>query len=60
VLGLHFKRQPQNAGRVEEVLERLGIASKADKLPRDLSGGEKQRVALARALVGKPSLFAGG
>ncbi len=56
-LGLHFKRQPQNAGRVDEVLERLGIARKADKLPRDLSGGEKQRVALARALVGKPSLL---
>lgn len=56
-LGLYFKRQPQNAGRVEEVLERLGIARKADKLPRDLSGGEKQRVALARALVGKPSLL---
>lgn len=56
-LGLHFKRQPQNAGRVEEVLERLGIVRKADKLPRDLSGGEKQRVALARALVGKPSLL---
>lgn len=56
-LGLHFKRQPQNARRVEEVLERLGIARKADKLPCDLSGGEKQRVALARALVGKPSLL---
>ena len=56
-LGLHFKRQPPNAGRVNEVLERLGIARKADKLPRDLSGGEKQRVALARALVGKPSLL---
>jgi putative ABC transport system ATP-binding protein len=56
-LGLHFKRQPQNGGRVEEVLERLGITNKADKLPRDLSGGEKQRVALARAMVGKPSLL---
>jgi ABC-type lipoprotein export system ATPase subunit len=56
-LGLHFKRLPQNAARVDEVLERLGIAGKADKLPRDLSGGEKQRVTLARALVGKPSLL---
>ena len=56
-LGLHLKRQPQNVGRVNDVLERLGIARKADKLPRDLSGGEKQRVALARALVGKPSLL---
>lgn len=56
-LGLHFKRQPPDTGRVGEVLERLGVTPKADKLPRDLSGGEKQRVALARALVGKPSLL---
>lgn len=56
-LGLRLKRQPHNAGRVDETLELLGIAGKAGKLPRDLSGGEKQRVALARALVSKPSLL---
>ena len=56
-LGLRLKRQPADDGRVAEVLEWLGLAAKADKLPRDLSGGEKQRVALARALVGRPSLL---
>ncbi len=56
-LGLRLKRQPANAGRVNEVLQLLGMSSKLDKLPRDLSGGEKQRVAFARALVGKPSLL---
>ena len=57
MLGLRLKRQPQDAKRVNEVLTLLGLASKAAKLPRDLSGGEKQRVAFARALVGKPGLL---
>lgn len=57
MLGLRLKRQPPAARRVDEVLELLGLAKKAAKLPRDLSGGEKQRVAFARALVGKPSLL---
>ncbi len=56
-LGLRFKRQPHDAKRVNDAIELLGIAAKADRFPRDLSGGEKQRVALARALVGKPSLL---
>ena len=56
-LGLRLKRQPANTSRVSEVLQLLGMSNKADKLPRDLSGGEKQRVAFARALVGKPSLL---
>lgn len=56
-LGLRLKRQPVDAARVNEVLELLGISPKADKLPRDLSGGEKQRTAFARALAGRPSLL---
>jgi cell division transport system ATP-binding protein len=32
----------------------VGLASKATKLPRELSGGEQQRVAIARALVNDP------
>ena len=36
---------------------RLGIASKAKKLPRDLSGGEKQRIAIARGLIGSPDVL---
>ena len=40
-----------------ELLERVGIAEKAAKLPRELSGGEQQRVAVARALVNRPRLL---
>ena len=53
MLGLRLKRQPPDARRVDEVLELLGLAKKAAKLPRDLSGGEKQRVAFARAQIGR-------
>lgn len=37
-------------------LERVGLADKMQRLPRDLSGGEQQRVAIARALVNQPPL----
>lgn len=41
---------------VAEALEWLGLASKADSRPAQLSGGECQRVAIARAMVKKPVL----
>ncbi|HEX3867362.1 MAG TPA: ATP-binding cassette domain-containing protein, partial [Gemmatimonadaceae bacterium] len=41
-------------GKVARALTRVGLASKAQALPRELSGGEQQRVALARALVNDP------
>jgi cell division transport system ATP-binding protein len=44
-------------GRVARVLPRVGLASKATALPRELSGGEQQRVAIARALVNDPFLI---
>ena len=40
-----------------EMLERVGLAHLADRLPAALSGGQKQRVALARALVIEPPLL---
>jgi len=40
-----------------ELLGRVGIADKAGKLPRELSGGEQQRVAVARSLVNRPRLL---
>ena len=44
-------------GRVARVLTRVGLASKGNALPRELSGGEQQRVAIARALVNDPFLL---
>jgi putative ABC transport system ATP-binding protein len=43
--------------RRTELLEALGLSSKADAAPARLSGGEQQRVALARAMANRPSLL---
>ncbi|GAA1156686.1 amino acid ABC transporter ATP-binding protein [Kribbella jejuensis] len=40
-----------------ELLERVGVADKADAYPRQLSGGQQQRVAIARALALKPKVL---
>ena len=39
-----------------DLLDRLGLADRADSLPRQLSGGEQQRLAFAQALIGRPGL----
>ncbi|MGY6710196.1 MAG: ABC transporter ATP-binding protein [Rhizobiaceae bacterium] len=43
--------------KAQQMLERVGLAHLADRLPAALSGGQKQRVALARALVIEPPLL---
>lgn len=43
--------------RAAELLERVGLASRADRLPAQLSGGERQRVGIARALMNRPSVL---
>jgi len=43
--------------RVKKMLEKVGIASRANHLPGLLSGGEQQRVAIARALINEPSII---
>jgi putative ABC transport system ATP-binding protein len=40
-----------------DLLGEVGLADKTERLPRDLSAGEKQRVAIARALAGSPPLI---
>ena len=50
---------PKNAARRKalELLERVGLADKAEALPDELSGGQKQRVAIARALAMDPEIL---
>ena len=53
---------PYRIGRAErrrghELLDRIGLASRPDALPAQLSGGEQQRVAIARALINRPTLL---
>ncbi len=40
-----------------QALERVGLGSKLDRLPNQLSGGEQERVAIARAIVNNPHIL---
>ena len=41
----------------DEALERVGLSSRADHFPSQLSGGEQQRVAIARAIAKQPDVL---
>ena len=47
----------ERRARSLELLEKVGIPEKADRLPSELSGGQRQRVAIARALANRPALL---
>ena len=49
--------QDQVQQRVEEVLEHIGLRQYLNRMPSELSGGQRRRVAIARAMAAKPSLL---
>lgn len=52
------KMSPEGAEKkAMELLERVGLADKADSYPHQLSGGQQQRVAIARALAMSPDIM---
>lgn len=52
-----FSHKPVNETRLNDLLVRLELDSLQDKLPAEISGGEKQRTALARALLTEPDVI---
>ena len=56
---VHVKKEPkaQAEARAREMLQKVGLAEKADQYPGQLSGGQAQRVAIARALCMQPEIM---
>ncbi|NND88914.1 MAG: ATP-binding cassette domain-containing protein [Flavobacteriaceae bacterium] len=52
-----WKEKAKMNNRIDEVLDKVGMKTKAFKYPYQLSGGEQQRVAIARALLNEPELI---
>ena len=52
-----WKERGRIDARILEVLEAVGMSTKAHKMPHQLSGGEQQRIAIARALLNKPAVI---
>ncbi len=56
-LAAKLARCPIPAGRIQQLLQELDIADKADAKPASLSVGQAQRVAIARAVIHQPKLL---
>jgi len=55
--GLRDRPRAERAGRVRDVMARVGLTGLERRTPRELSGGQRQRVALGRALATDPALL---
>lgn len=56
-LWISGKGKTEALKQAAEMLEIVGLGSRLDNKPSELSGGEQQRVAIARALINKPSII---
>lgn len=52
-----WKEEEQIKKHINEVLEKVGLFGKGNKMPHEVSGGEQQRVAIARALINHPEII---
>lgn len=52
-----WKNKPEMQEKINDVLDRVDMRAKAEKMPHQLSGGEQQRVAIARALLNDPEII---
>lgn len=52
-----WKDRRKTDERIDEVLDEVGMTTKAHKMPHQLSGGEQQRIAIARAILNAPKII---
>ena len=57
ILRINGYPSKERKNRVQECLERVGLGSRMNHLPPELSGGEQQRVAIARAIAHRPKVI---
>jgi cell division transport system ATP-binding protein len=52
-----WKEEAKIKNRITDVLKKVGLEGREQKMPHELSGGEQQRVSIARALVNEPEVI---
>jgi cell division transport system ATP-binding protein len=52
-----WKNKQEIKDRIVDVLEKVGMSDKGNKLPNELSGGEQQRIVIARAILNSPAII---